>query len=58
MTVGEYYIEIEVRVARMQSDDYGLSFLINDDNDRLAIRILNDFAISVASGSTTTPPDL
>lgn len=50
LTVGEYYLEIEARVARAEGDDHGLSFIIENDNDRVAIRILNDFAISVATG--------
>lgn len=60
LTVGEYYIEIDARVARAQDNDYGLSFLIEDDNDRLAIRILNDFAVTgvVPANAGQPNPDL
>lgn len=49
LTVGEYYLEIKARVARTLEDGCGLSFLIEDHNDRQAVAILNDYAISLVN---------
>lgn len=50
MTVGAYYIELDVRVARTHGDGYGLSFLLDNPNDHRAVRVLNDYALSLLTG--------
>lgn len=42
--VGEYYLSIGARVARVQDRDAGLSFLVETDNDRQSIEIMLEFA--------------
>ncbi len=51
LTAGEYYIQIEARVARTFGDGCGLSFLIENDMDRLSIGILYDYAKSLTPGA-------
>ncbi len=51
MTIGPYYVEFEARVARTQGQEYGLSFLLENPNDIRAVRILNDYAVSLATGT-------
>ncbi|ADW67561.1 hypothetical protein [Granulicella tundricola] len=46
LLVGEFYISIKVRVARIQGFDAGLAFIIETDNDRHASRLLVEFATS------------
>ena len=44
MLIGEYYINITGRVARVLSNDHGIAFLIDNDSDRLTAKVLVDFA--------------
>ncbi len=44
LLVGEYFVTIRARVARVQNGDHGLAFQIDNENDRLTVQILVDFA--------------
>lgn len=44
LLIGGYYVDIGARVARTQLPEIGFAFLIHTENDRLAIRIMLDFA--------------
>jgi hypothetical protein len=44
LEVGEWMIEIQARVARMQGRDVGLAFVIRNDHDRLAVQLILEYA--------------
>lgn len=46
MMVDDHYLSIKARVVREHGKDYGMAFLINNDNDLLTIRIILGFASS------------
>jgi hypothetical protein len=46
LLVGDFYVSIRARVARTNGKDAGLAFLIRTENDRLASRILAEYAAS------------
>lgn len=49
---GGHYLDIQVRVARVEGNDVGFAFCPNTENDRAAIRIL----IDSVSGSPLSSP--
>jgi hypothetical protein len=44
MQVGEYYVNIKARVARVLGGDHGLSFQIRSQADHLTVKILVEYA--------------
>ena len=56
MLVGDYYVNITVRVVRVESGDHGLAFQIDTETDRSSILILMEFlAASTMSASVAGP---
>lgn len=48
-SLGEEYVTVRARVARVDGLQAGLSFQIQDEKDRLAVRTLIDFALRCSS---------
>ncbi len=44
LMVDDFFLSIKVRVAREQGRTYGMAFVINNDNDRLAVGIMVNYA--------------
>ena len=47
LEVGEYFVNITARVARVQSGDHGLSFRIDNDSARDPIQVRVNYAASM-----------
>ena len=45
MQIGDFFINITGRVARLQDADHGIAFLIENDSDRLTTQVLVDYAV-------------
>ena len=52
LEAGAHYLNIQVRVARVEGNDVGFAFCLDTENDRAAIRIL----IDSVSGSPLPSP--
>ena len=47
LRVGEYFVNITARVARVLNGDHGLAFQIDNENDRKTTQVLVDYAATM-----------